>query len=581
MATRPSAVTATMQSEPLTIAMILEHGATWNATSRVWTLRDVGGGPGEGRVDETTFADIGRSAQWLAGGLSTLGIGPGDVVGSYMWNTAEHLVAYLAVPSMGAVLHTANIRLSAEQNAYAVEATGDRVLIVDADLLPEIVEQLAHMPTVEVVVVNGHADLASIERRGKRAITFEALLSLSTGGFRWPEIDEWSAANVCFTTGTTGNPKGVAYSHRSTWLHSLSLGTMNALRLGAGDRAMIVVPMFHANAWGYPYAAFWSGAEMVLPGRFVRPPVLVELIERFGVNFANGVPTVWNDVLRYLEEDPGHDISTLDRLVVGGASAPTSLIERFEDRHGVHVVQGWGMTETSPLVSVARPPRGSVGGERMGYLASQGRVLPGVRIRLVNPETGSVLPADGVAVGELELRGPWIAGSYLVEGDGSEKFHDGWLRTGDVGTLDPAGFVRLTDRTKDVIKSGGEWISSVALENLLAGHPDVAEVAVIGVPDERWDERPCAVVVGRAGAVIDPTELRQWLMGQVLRWWLPERWSVVEVLPRTSVGKVDKRLLRALYADGKLDVTHLAGGSKAGRGDRMPGGTEVLEKENR
>ena len=545
---RDHQLTATMQPEPLTIAGILEHGSTWNATSRVWTLR------APDRVEETTFAEVGVLARRLAAGLAGLGIRPGDAVGSYMWNTVEHLAAYLAVPSMGAVLHTANIRLSAEQNRYAVNLTGDRVLIVDADLLPDIVAQLPGLETVEAVVVNGDADLRPIERLGKRAIALAQVLAESTGELAWPDVDERAAASVCFTTGTTGNPKGVVYSHRSTWLHSLSLGTMNALRLGADDRAMIVVPMFHANAWGYPFAAFWSGADMVLPGRFIQPAVLVDLIERFGVNFANGVPTVWNDVLRYLEADPGHDISTLDRLVVGGAAAPLSLIERFEDRHGVHVVQGWGMTESSPLVSVARPPRGASGDQRLGYLATQGRVLPGVRIRLVNPDTGTVLPADGVAVGELELRGPWIAGSYLLEDAREEKFHDGWLRTGDVGTLDPMGYVRLTDRAKDVIKSGGEWISTVALENLLSAHPDVAEVAVIGVPDARWDERPCVLVVGRPGTEVDPEGLRNWLSGQVVRWWLPERWSAVPEIPRTSVGKIDKKLLRSRYAQGALDV---------------------------
>jgi fatty-acyl-CoA synthase len=543
-------IVSTMQVEPLTIREILVHGSTWNANCRVWTLREAG------HVDETSFGEVSQAAEKLAHGLASLGVTFGDRVGTYMWNTAEHLAAYFAVPAMGAVLHTANIRLSAEQNRFTINKAGDRVLLVDSDLLPDIVAQLPQLPNVEAVIVNGDADLQPIREAGREALSLADLLERSPGGYDWPAVDELAAASICFTTGTTGDPKGVVYSHRSTWLHSLSLGTMNALRLGADDCALIAVPMFHANAWGYPFAAFWTGADMVLPNRFVQPAVLVDLIERFQVTFANGVPTIWTDVLRYLEEHPGHDISSVDRLVVGGAAASVSLIETFETLYGVSVLQGWGMTESSPLASAARPPRGVTGAERMEYRATQGRVLPGVQIRLTDPDSGDVLPADGVAVGEFELRGPWISGSYLG-GDGAEKFRDGWLRTGDVGTLDPQGYVRLSDRSKDIIKSGGEWISSVALENMLAGHPHVQDVAVIGVPDQRWDERPCVIAVLRQDADVDANELRSWLADRVQRWWLPERWAFAPVIPRTSVGKTDKKLLRQMYAKDELLVVTL------------------------
>ena len=539
---------STMQVVPLTILDILQHGSTWNATSRVLTLRE------GGEIEERTYAEIGALAGRMANGLASLGIRAGDRVGSYMWNTAEHLVAYLAVPSMGAVLHTANIRLTAEQNCFTIAEAGDKVLIVDANLLDDVVDQFGDMHTVETVVVNGAADLEQARATGKRVLLLSELLEASPYSYPWPVTDELAPASICFTTGTTGNPKGVAYSHRSTWIHALSLCTMNALRLGSDDCALIAVPMFHANAWGYPYAAFWSGADLVMPGRQVQPPVLVDLIERLQVTFANGVPTVWKDVLRYLDEHPGHDISYLDRLVVGGAAASASFIEEFENHHDVQVVQGWGMTETSPLVSTARAPRGVPVEERLDYRSTQGRVLPGVHIRLVQPESGEVLPADGEAVGEFELRGNWISGSYLGN-EGAEKFRDGWLRTGDVGTLDPRGYVRLTDRAKDVIKSGGEWISSVELEAVLSAHPDILDVAVIGVPDQRWDERPCVIVVARDRSVVDADSLRQWLTDKVARWWLPERWSFVPEIPRTSVGKTDKKLLRRQFADGILPVT--------------------------
>ncbi|HEY7009312.1 MAG TPA: AMP-binding protein, partial [Jatrophihabitantaceae bacterium] len=326
-----------------------------------------------------------------------------------------------------------------------------------------------------------------------------------------------------------------------------------ALRIGADDRMLIAVPMFHATAWGYPYSGFWFGADMILLDRFLKPATIIRAVEQERITFANGVPTIWNDVLRLVRTEPGHDLSSLRRIVVGGAFATRTLLEGFDTDVGAPILQGYGMTETSPLVTVARPPRDATPDAAMSARLSQGRVLAGVEARIVDPDTLAPLRADGTSIGELELRGPWIAGSYLGD-EGPDKFHDGWLRTGDLGTLDPSGYVRLTDRAKDVIKSGGEWISSVELEAVLLAHPGVADVAVIGVPDERWDERPCVIVVPAANAQRDPEALRAWLLGRVPRWWIPEHWAFAEALPLTSVGKIDKKLLRSRHEAGDLDV---------------------------
>jgi fatty-acyl-CoA synthase len=529
------------------VAGILRHGQQWHAGREVVTETE------SGPRRRASFAEVASRAAKLANGLAALGISGDQRVGTYMWNNQEHLEAYLAVPAMGAVLHTANIRLFPDQVTYTINAAEDRVLIVDESLAPALRELLPGLPTVHTVVVNGVAEEALFEGSGKKVLSYQDLLAAHSDERPWAQVDERDAASICFTTGTTGNPKGVAYSHRSILLQSMSSATQNALRIGADDRILVVVPMFHATAWGYPYSAFWFGADIVLPDRFLKPRTIVRAIEEERVTFANGVPTIWNDVLRLLRSEPDHDLSSVGRIVVGGAAVTRSLLEGFDAEVGVPVLQGWGMTETSPLVTVAWPPRDAAPDEALSARLSQGRVLAGVDIRLVNPDSLDVLTPDDQTVGELELRGPWISGGYLGE-EGDDKFHDGWLRTGDVGTLDPSGYVRLTDRVKDVIKSGGEWISSVELEGVLLGHPAIADVTIIGVPDPRWDERPCAVLVGTEGADVDAEALRLWLVGRVARWWIPERWAFVDDIPRTSVGKHDKKLLRSRYAARELDV---------------------------
>lgn len=540
---------STMMHGALTVGSLLEHGRRWNSRRRVFTA------DGEGGYRAGTYAEVGDRAAQLAHGLESLGVTGDQRVGTFMWNNQQHLEAYLAVPAMGAVLHTANIRLFPDQIAYTVNEARDGVMIVDASLAAQFAAVLPKITTVHTVVVNGECDPAVFAGSGVAVTDYEELLAGRPVEREWADVDEQDAASICFTTGTTGNPKGVAYSHRSILLQSMSSATQNALRIGADDCVLVVVPMFHATAWGYPYSAYWFGADTVLLDQYLTPAAIAAAIEKHRVTFANGVPTIWSDVLRLQREGHGGDLSSLRRIVIGGASVPSSLLKAY-DELGAPILQGWGMTETSPLVSSARPPSDAGPDDSIGFRLSQGKILAGVGIRLVDPTTLEELPADGESIGEFELRGPWIAGGYLGD-EGEDKFHGGWLRTGDVGTLDASGYVRLTDRAKDVIKSGGEWISSVDLEDVLLSHPDVAEVSVIGVPDERWDERPCAIVVPSEGANLVGEDLRGWLVGRVARWWIPERWAIVDELPRTSVGKFDKKKMRADYAGDALGVVYV------------------------
>ncbi|MDH3294841.1 MAG: long-chain-fatty-acid--CoA ligase, partial [Acidimicrobiia bacterium] len=363
---------------------------------------------------------------------------------------------------------------------------------------------------------------------------------------------ERSAAAMCYTSGTTGNPKGVAYSHRSTYLHSFGVMASDALALSVRDRILVIVPMFHANAWGMPYAGWATGSDLVLPQQYLQAGPLAEVIEATRPTYSGAVPTILNDLL---QNRPDADLSSLREIVCGGSAVPASLIKGYDDTFGVPVVQGWGMTETSPLAAVARVPPGTDPADAMNWRARTGRAMAGVEIRICDDD-GNPLPWDGSSQGEIEIRGPWITGSYYRTDD-ADKFHDGWLRTGDVGSMEPNGFVQISDRAKDVIKSGGEWISSVDLENELMGHPDVVEAAVVGVPDDRWDERPLACIVVAEGRSVEPAELAAFLESKVARWWLPERWSLVDEVPKTSVGKFDKKVLRQRYADGDLEIITL------------------------
>lgn len=538
---------STMNDVPLSIARLLRHGSTVHAKAEVvtWT--------GES-ARRRNYVEVGGRCCALAHALSSLGIRGDDRVATFMWNNAEHLEAYLAVPSMGAVLHTLNIRLFPEQLVHVANHAEDRVIIVDASLVPLLAPQLPHLTTVEHVIVTGDTTAGLEAPAGMAVHAYETLLSGQPEEFDWPEIDERSAAAMCYTSGTTGDPKGVVYSHRSIYLHSMALCMSDGPNLAQGDRALVVVPQFHAMAWGLPYAAFMTGASLVMPDRFLQPAPIAALIAAEHPTFAAAVPTIWQGLNLHLENNP-QDISMMREVLIGGAAVPPALMHAFEEKHGVSVLHAWGMTETSPLGSVARPPAGAAGEEKWRYRYTQGRFPASVEARLVD-EDGGLVPHDGTSIGELEVRGPWITASYYRT-EAPEKFNDGWLRTGDVGSITPDGYLTLSDRTKDIIKSGGEWISSVDLENAVMGHPSVAEAAVIGVPDEKWGERPLVAVVLRDGAGVTMQDLQHSLLDKVARWQLPENWALVGEVPKTSVGKFDKKRLRADYNDGKLEVVRV------------------------
>jgi fatty-acyl-CoA synthase len=538
-------VVSTMQESPLVLSSLLRHGATVFADSMVRTF------DGES-YREARYAEVAERAGRLAGALAGLGVGEGDRVGTFLWNTQEHLEAYFAVPSMGAVLHTLNLRLFPEQLAYVINHGQDKVVLVDATVLPLLEKVASDLTTVEHYVLVGDADPTGL---GDMPVhRYEDLLAQAPASYDWPELDERAPMAMCYTSGTTGNPKGVVYSHRSTWLHSMASVSGNGFGISEHDSVLPVVPMFHANAWGLAYSGWLAGADFVLPGRFLQAEPLAKMISELRPTVAGAVPTIWNDLLSYVDEHPT-DLTSLRLVACGGSAVPLRLMQRFEEDHGMHIVQAWGMTETSPLAAIAHVPSGVPEEEQWEWRARTGRVLAGVELRLVD-DSGQVLPWDGKAVGEIQVRGPWITGAYHLDDD-PEKFMDGWLRTGDVATVLPNGFVQITDRSKDVIKSGGEWISSVELENTLMAHPAVFEAAVVAVPDERWDERPLACVVLRPQATATTAELREFLSDKVARWWLPERWAFIDSVPKTSVGKFDKKVLRAQYVDGELSVEQL------------------------
>ncbi|MDR0344664.1 MAG: long-chain fatty acid--CoA ligase [Nocardiopsaceae bacterium] len=540
---------STMMDFPLTVTSIMRYGSSAFGGREVVTFT------GEG-TRRQTYAETGARAARLANALRRLGIDGDQRVGTMLWNNSEHLEVYLAVPSMGAVLHTLNIRLDPAQLGYIATHAGDQAVVVDATLVPLLAQVLPHAETIRHVLVTGPAGTATpgaaeLAGPGRQVHSYEELLGAEPDSFQWPVLDEKSAAAMCYTSGTTGLPKGVAYSHRSAYLHSMAVCQGNAFGMSEQDRVLPVVPMFHANAWGLPYAAVMSGADLIMPDRFLQPAALAQLIEAERPTIAGAVPTIWNGLLQHVREHGG-DLSSLRIVPCGGSAVPHSLIEAYEKELGVRIVQAWGMTETSPIGSMAHPPAGVPAEEAWAYRDTAGRLVCGVEARLAG-DGADILPHDGKAVGEVEVRGPWVTGSYYLDDDPG-KFHDGWLRTGDVGTIDPLGFVTLTDRAKDVIKSGGEWISSMELENALMGHPDVAEAAVIGVPDDKWGERPLATIVRKDGTTVTAEQLREFLAGKVPKWQLPERWSFIAEVPKTSVGKFAKTRIRDAFAHGEYQV---------------------------
>jgi fatty-acyl-CoA synthase len=529
-----------MQDFPLTTGHILARMRRLYGDSEVVTLRS---------PDQTTrasFTEVVERAERLSAGLASLGIQSGDRVATFAWNSQEHFEAYLAVPTMGAVLHTLNIRLHADQVTYIANHAEDQVVIVDSSLVPQLEQIAPQLETVRHYVVMGDGETGSLPN----ATSYEDLLGGHDPGYDYPELEERQAAGLCYTSGTTGNPKGVLYSHRSIVLHAAGGAMVDSLGIRSTDRVMPVVPMFHANAWGHPHMAGLVGADLVMPGPHLQAEPLARLIKEERVTIAGGVPTIWMDLLRY-SEDHEVDLSSLRAITSGGSAVPAALMQTFEERHGIQIEQSWGMTEMSPLGTVARPPKGSEPDEKWNYRRTAGRINPLVEARIVN-DAGDEAEWDGESTGELEIRGPWVVSQYYRD-ESNDKFHDGWLRTGDIASIDPRGYVRISDRTKDVIKSGGEWISSVELEDEIMSHPDVVEAAVIAMPDERWSERPLACVVGREGSDLTVEALRDHLSDRVAKWQVPDRFSFIDEVPKTSVGKFDKKLLRQRLEDGELE----------------------------
>jgi fatty-acyl-CoA synthase len=523
----------------LTLQYVLSRMRAFPRAGEVVTATETG-------VERAGFGAVVERIDRLARALATLGVSRGDRVGTFAWNSQRHLECYLAIPCVGAVLHTINPRLFPEQIAYVINHAEDRVVFVDDSMVAALAPLAPRLDHVEHFVVMGDGPTGDLPR----TLRYEDLLAAGEpGAVEYPTLDEREAAALCYTSGTTGDPKGVLYSHRASTLHAAGVLMSGSLGITAADRVLVVVPMFHVNAWGLPYASALGGATLVLPGRHMDPASLARLIEAERCTVMACVPTIYAALLRHADEH-GPDLRSLRSAICGGAAMPLALAQAFEERHGVPMLHAWGMTETSPMCTVARVPEGLPEERAWELRATQGMPVPFVDLRLVDDE-GAEVPWDGSSTGEIEVRGPWIARAYYRDEDPA-RFDRGWLRTGDIARVEPEGWVQITDRSKDVIKSGGEWISSVELENQLMAHPAVREAAVIAIADERWSERPLACVVLVEDAQVTPEQLREHLSGRVARWWLPEEFAFIDEVPKTSVGKFDKRALRSALEEGRL-----------------------------
>jgi len=531
-----------MQDYELSLQHVLWRIERLHQKKEVVTKRDDG-------VHRTTYGEMVPRINRLAGALKRLGVKPGDRVATLAWNNSRHLELYYAVPCMGGVLHTLNLRLFPQHLEFIVNDAEDKVLFVDQSLLPLLKPLAGKIPSVKTMVLMADGAPAAMDGKDNGIadmLDYETLLAAESENYPWPKLSERMAAAMCYTSGTTGNPKGVVYSHRSQFIHTMGVLQGDNLGLTENDAVLPVVPLFHANSWGLAYATGMSGSKVVFGGRFSGDPKsIVELAEQEDVTFLAGVPTVWLGLANYLRET-GKRLPKVQKVVCGGSAIPRSLMETM-DSLGLRMLHAWGMTETSPLGSVARVAAGTSPEDELRLRLTQGRVAPGVEIRISDPATGEELPWDGVAFGEIQVRGPWIARGYHNGYDPDKLTEDGWFRTGDVAKIDPDGYIQIVDRTKDVIKSGGEWISSVELENAVMAHPKIMEAAVIGLPHPKWDERPVVYAVAKPEfkGQVTQEEVIDFLKDKVAKWWLPDEVRFIDEVPKTSVGKFDKKVLRA------------------------------------
>jgi fatty-acyl-CoA synthase len=536
-----------MMDTPLLISAIARH-AERNFADReiVSVTQDI-------PIHRYTYRDCMRRSRQMANALDKLGLSRGDRVATIAWNDYRHLESYYGIGGAGYVCHTINPRLFAEQIIFIINHAEDRWLFIDPMFVPLLEKIAARTPDVEGYVVmtdDEHMPQTTL----RRAVSYESLIGAEKDTYEWPNLDENDAVALCYTSGTTGDPKGVLYSHRSTVLHAYAGVAPDVLNLSNRDCILPVVPLFHVNAWGIPYSALMVGAKLVLPGpKMGDGQALYELLESEQVTTALGVPTIWSTLLQYCQK-AGKRLDKLQRTCIGGAAVPESMIREFRDKHGVVVNQGWGMTETSPLGTCNTPKAGMESlsaDEQVRLKTKAGRGIFGVEMRIVD-DAGNELPWDGVAFGALQVRGPWVCSDYFRLEGKSEAHRDGWFDTGDVGTIDPQGYLQITDRTKDVIKSGGEWISSIQVENVAVGHPAVAEAAVIGVSHEKWLERPLLIIVKAEDQEVTKAEILEWFDGKIAKWWLPDDVVFVDALPHTATGKIKKIDLRKQFADYRL-----------------------------
>jgi fatty-acyl-CoA synthase len=532
-----------MMNRPLLISSLIEHADAFHGTTEI-VSRTI-----EGPIHRYTYRDAHTRAKQLANALRTLGVKPGDRIGTIAWNGYRHFEIYFAVSGMGAICHTINPRLFPDQLTYIINHAEDSYLFVDLTFVPLIEKLAEHIKAVKGIIVM--TDAAHMPpSKLTNLLCYEDLLAKESADYTWPEFDENTASSLCYTSGTTGNPKGVLYSHRSTVLHSFAACATDGIGLSSRDAVLPVVPMFHVNAWGIPYAAPMTGAKIVFPGAGMDGASLAELINQEKATLLLGVPTIWLMLLNHLR-DTQQRIDSVKNVVIGGSAAPQSMIETFQQEYGATVLHAWGMTEMSPLGTMGRllPKHdGLAAGDKLKVQLKQGRGMYGVELKIVD-DKGERLPHDGKAFGNLMVRGPWITRAYYRGEGGQVLDAEGFFPTGDVSTIDPDGYMQITDRSKDVIKSGGEWISSIELENVAVGCPGVAEAAVIGIAHPKWDERPLLIIARKAGSEVSKEEILTFMQGKIATWWMPDDVVFVNELPHTATGKLLKTALREQFKD--------------------------------